>query len=135
LDFNGAVHCVDDTPELDNCAIAGALDDSTVVYGDGRIDQVASERPQPRQNPVLVSSGKPRIADYVSFGVGSECRSARQLFELSERGGVKLKSRFTRLMNTPASTPRCIELIFVSSEGIKAIAEGRPRATRAATTN
>jgi hypothetical protein len=27
LDFNGAVHCVDDTPELDNCAIAGALDD------------------------------------------------------------------------------------------------------------
>ena len=25
-----------------------------------------------------------------------------------------------RLMNTPASTPRCIELIFVSSEGIKA---------------
>jgi hypothetical protein len=31
----------------------------------------------------------------VSFGVGSECRSARQLFELSERGGVKLKSQFT----------------------------------------
>jgi hypothetical protein len=31
----------------------------------------------------------------LSFGVGSECRSARQLFELSERGGVKLKSRFT----------------------------------------
>ena len=25
-----------------------------------------------------------------------------------------------RLMNTPASTPRCSELIFVSSEGIKA---------------
>jgi hypothetical protein len=25
-----------------------------------------------------------------------------------------------RLTNTPASTPRCIELIFVSSEGIKA---------------
>jgi coenzyme PQQ precursor peptide PqqA len=25
-----------------------------------------------------------------------------------------------RLMNTPASTPRCIEPIFVSSEGIKA---------------
>ena len=65
LDFNGAVHCVDDTPELDNCAIAGALDDPAVVHGDGRIDQVASERPQPRQNPVLVGSGKPRIADDV----------------------------------------------------------------------
>ena len=65
LDFNGAVHCVDDTPELDNCAIARALDDPAVVHGDGRIDQVASERPQPRQNPVLVGSRKPRIADDV----------------------------------------------------------------------
>jgi hypothetical protein len=41
LDFNGAVHCVDDTPELDDAAVAGALDDPTVVHGDGRIDQVA----------------------------------------------------------------------------------------------
>ena len=65
LDFNGAVHRVDDTPELDDCAVAGALDDPAVVHGDGRIDQVASERPQPRQNPVLVGSGKPRIADDV----------------------------------------------------------------------
>jgi coenzyme PQQ precursor peptide PqqA len=31
-----------------------------------------------------------------------------------------LRSLKARLMNTPASTPRCIELIFVSSEGIKA---------------
>ena len=65
LDFNGAVHCVDDAPELDNCAVAGALDDAAVMHGDGRIDQVAAERPQPRQNPVLVGSGKPRIADHV----------------------------------------------------------------------
>ena len=41
LDFNGAIHCVDNTPELDNCAIAGALDDPAVVHGDGRIEQVA----------------------------------------------------------------------------------------------
>ena len=65
LDFNGAVHRVDDAAELDNCAVAGALDDASVVHGDGRVDQVASERPQPRQNPVLVGSGKPRIADHV----------------------------------------------------------------------
>ena len=65
LDFNGAVHCVDDTPELDNCAIAGALDDAAVVHGDGRVDQVAAQRPEPRKNPVLVGPGKPRIADDV----------------------------------------------------------------------
>ena len=57
LDFNGAVHRVDDTPELDNCAIAGALDDPSVVHGDDRVDQVAAQRPEPRQNPVLVGSG------------------------------------------------------------------------------
>ena len=76
LDFNGAVHCVDDTPELDNCAIAGALDDPAVVHGDGRIDQVASERPQPRQNLVLVSSCKPRKADHVGH------KDRRELCEL-----------------------------------------------------
>ena len=32
-------------------------------HGDGRIDQIAPERPQPRQNPVFVGSGQPRIAD------------------------------------------------------------------------
>ena len=65
LDFDGAVHCVDDAAELDDAAVAGALDDAAVMHGDGRIDQIASERPQPRQNSVLVGSGKPRIADHV----------------------------------------------------------------------
>ena len=41
LDFNGAVHRVDDTPELDDRAVAGALDDPAMVDGDGRVDQVA----------------------------------------------------------------------------------------------
>ena len=65
LDFNGAVHRVDDAAELDDAAVAGALDDPAVVHGDGRVDQVAAERPQPGENPVLVGSGKPRIADHV----------------------------------------------------------------------
>jgi hypothetical protein len=65
MDFNGAVHCVDDAAELDDAAIAGALDDRAMMHGDGRIDQIASERPQPRQNPVLVGSGEPQIADDV----------------------------------------------------------------------
>jgi hypothetical protein len=57
LDFDGAVHRVDHAAEFDNCAVSGALDDPTVMHGDGRIDQIASERPEPRQNPVLVGSG------------------------------------------------------------------------------
>ena len=88
LDFNGAVHRVDDTPELDNCAVAGALDDAAVVHGDGRIDQVAAERPQPRQNPVLVGSGKPRIAD----DVGHQDR--RELSSLAH--GASRRDRVSR---------------------------------------
>ena len=65
LDFDRAAHGVDHAAELDDAAIAGALDDAAVMHGDGRIDQIAAERPQPRQNPVLVGSGEPRIADDV----------------------------------------------------------------------
>jgi hypothetical protein len=65
LDFNGKIHRIDDATELDNCAVAGALDDPAVMDSDDRIDQVASERPQTRQNPVLIGSGKARLADDV----------------------------------------------------------------------
>ena len=40
--FTASTH----TAKFDNCAVAGARDDPAVVHGDGRIDQVASERPQ-----------------------------------------------------------------------------------------
>ena len=46
LDFNGAAYCVDDAAELDNCAVAGALDDPTVMHCDGRVDQVAAKGPK-----------------------------------------------------------------------------------------
>ena len=63
LDFNGAVHRVDDAAELDEAAVAGALDDAPVMHGDGGIDQVASEPPQPRKGAILVRPGKPAVAD------------------------------------------------------------------------
>ena len=49
LNFDSAAHGVDDTAELDDRAVAGAFDDAPVMHGDSRIDQVAAERPQPRQ--------------------------------------------------------------------------------------
>ena len=42
LDFNGAVHRVDDAAEFDDVAVACALDDAPVMHRDGRVDQVAS---------------------------------------------------------------------------------------------
>ena len=46
LDFNGAVHCVNDTAEFDDAAVACALDDAAVVHRDGRVDQVAAKGPK-----------------------------------------------------------------------------------------
>ena len=36
-----------------------------MMHGDGWVDQIAAQRPESRQNPVLVGPGKPRIADDV----------------------------------------------------------------------
>ena len=65
LYFDRASHRVDYAAEFDEAAVASALNDATMMHRDGRIDQVAAKCPQARQNPVLVGSGKPRIADDV----------------------------------------------------------------------
>ncbi len=65
LDFDRAAHRVDHAAELDNAAIAGALDDAAVVHGDDWVDQVAAKRPQPRQRAVLVCAGEPAIAGHI----------------------------------------------------------------------
>ena len=44
-------------------AVAGALDDASVMRGDGWVDQVAAQRPEPRKSAVLVRAGEPAIAD------------------------------------------------------------------------
>ena len=46
-------------------SVAGALDHASVVHGDCRIDQVAAERPQPRQRAILVRAREPAVADHV----------------------------------------------------------------------
>ena len=65
LHFDGAAHGVDDAAELDNAAVAGALDDAPVMGGDGGVDQIAAQPPKPRQGAVLVRAGEPTVADDV----------------------------------------------------------------------
>ena len=65
LHFDGAAHGVDDAAELDEAAVAGALDHAAVVHGDGRIDQIAAQRPQPRQDAIFVGAGEPAVADHI----------------------------------------------------------------------
>ena len=65
LHFDRAAHRVDDAAELDERPVAGALDDAPVMHGDGGIDQIAAQRPQPRQDAILVRAGEPAVADDV----------------------------------------------------------------------
>jgi hypothetical protein len=90
LDFNGAVHCIDDAAEFNDASVAGPLDDSAMMHRNGGIDQVAPKRTQPRQNPVLVGSGKPRIADDIGY---QDCREFPGLAHgASEAGGFARRS-------------------------------------------
>ena len=65
LHLDGAAHGVDHAAELDEHAVAGALHHAPVMHGDGRIDQIAPKRPEPRQRAILVGAGKPAISDYI----------------------------------------------------------------------
>ena len=56
LHFDRAAHRVDHAAELDETAVAGALDDAPVMRVDGGIDQIA---PQPRSRDSVRSSSAP----------------------------------------------------------------------------
>jgi hypothetical protein len=71
LHLDRAAHRVDHAAELDKAAVAGALDDAPVMRGDGRIDQIAAQPPQPRQGAILVRSREPTLADDVGNQDGS----------------------------------------------------------------
>ena len=63
LHLNRAAHRVDHATELDEAAVAGALDHAPMMHRDGRINQIAAQRPEPRQNAILVRAREPAIAD------------------------------------------------------------------------
>jgi hypothetical protein len=65
LHFNRAPGRVDYAAELDDAAIAGALDDAAMMHGDGRVDQVAAQRPEPGEDAIYVCARKPGVADDV----------------------------------------------------------------------
>ena len=72
LHLDGAAHGIDHAAELDEAPVAGALHYATVMHGDGRIDQIAPERPQPCQRTFLVGTGEPAVADHIRRKNGCE---------------------------------------------------------------
>jgi hypothetical protein len=65
LHFDCQTHRVHDAAELHNGSVAGALDDAAMVHGDYGINQIAADRPEPRQGSVFICSGEPAVTDHV----------------------------------------------------------------------
>jgi hypothetical protein len=71
LYLDGATHGVDHAAELDEAAVAGALDDAPAMRGDRGVDQIAAQPPQPRQGAILIRASEPTVAD----NIGDQDRS------------------------------------------------------------
>ena len=71
LHLDRAAHGVHHAAELDDRAVAGALDDAAVMSGDGGVDDVAAEAPQARERAILVRAGEPAVADHIG---DQDCR-------------------------------------------------------------
>ena len=107
LHLDGAAHGVDHAAELDEAAVAGALDDAAMVRGNGGIDQIAAQSPKARERAILVGASKPAIADNVrnqdrsnlpDFGHGAPSR----VMQNSTRKGL---SRASKAIGTEGSRP------------------------------
>ena len=61
LHLDSAAHSIYNAPELDERAVSRPLDDTSAVHGDGRIDEIAAERPEPGQSAVFIGPGKPAV--------------------------------------------------------------------------
>src|ERR1019366_147626 len=72
LHLDSAAYSLDYTAELDEDAIASALDHAPVMHGDGRINQIAPQRAEPRQCAILVDTGKSAVTDHVGGENGGE---------------------------------------------------------------
>src|SRR5271155_1194438 len=66
LHLDGASHSVDNAAEINEKSVAGALDHTPMMHGDGRINQIAPEPPEPRQSTLFVRTGEARIAGDIS---------------------------------------------------------------------
>jgi hypothetical protein len=78
LHLDGAANGIDHASELNEDSVAGSLDDTAVMQGDGRVDQIAAERAQPRQRPLLVGASKLAVSGYVSGKDGCEFPGLRR---------------------------------------------------------
>jgi len=105
-----AQHGVDHAAELDENSVAGALDDTPVMSGDGGIDQIAAQPPEARQGTIFGGAGEPAIAD----DVGDQNR--RNLAGFAHSSG---SPAFRKPSNTGGRFGVCAIIHFTVSLGLR----------------
>ena len=58
---HGAANRVDDAAKLDEAAAASAFDDTAVMHGDGRTDEIAAQRRNREKRAILVPAGEAAV--------------------------------------------------------------------------
>ena len=76
LHFDGAAHRIDHAAKLDQRPVTGALEHAPVVHGDGGVDKIAAQSPEPSQSAVLVRACQPTETN----DVGGQDRCKLALF-------------------------------------------------------
>jgi hypothetical protein len=89
LDFNRAVHCVNDAAEFYDASVARALDDAAVMHRDSRVDQVAAKGPQAGEDTILVRACEAAISDDVRDEDRRELSGLAQFAPSSRTIGAK----------------------------------------------
>ena len=74
LHFDRAAHGVDHAAELDDRAVAGALDDVAVMHRDDGIDEIAAKGSQAREDKVLVRACETAVSDDVGDRIAASFR-------------------------------------------------------------
>jgi hypothetical protein len=65
LHRDGAAHCIDDAWKFDQHAVAGGLDDPTVVLGGLQIDELMAQRFEAFVRAFLIRPHQPRIPRHI----------------------------------------------------------------------
>jgi hypothetical protein len=85
LHFDRAAHGVHDAAELDDRAVAGALDDAPVMHRDDGVDEIPAKGSQARKDAILVRACEPAVACDIRH------QNRRELSGLAHRAVLRLR--------------------------------------------
>ena len=89
LHLDRIAHGIDDAGKLHQEPVAGGLDDAPAMLGDLRVAEVAPDRPQCGEGPLLVRFHQPRIAG----DVGCQYRRQPALYPAAAHSGRPARRR------------------------------------------